>query len=180
MRTPLTSAEFGRYFQDFKSQAFRLETLDQYSSPSEQLELQRFLKGEPLSEAQNQKWVNVVKTSVTAGKSIMRVHVITFPLSSYLQFEIQWGYAFNDAAGERIYLLDRNLLPNPAFSTLGDFWLFDETILVRMQYDSSGVFSQAERDDSPQAISTCITAPNELLKVALQLRDFLARQRSQH
>jgi hypothetical protein len=66
-----------------------------------------------------------------------RVHAVTPPLSEYLQFETTWYYPHSTAAGEDIRILDLARTPDPGLPGF-DFWLFDETDVVAMLYESDG------------------------------------------
>lgn len=177
MSTVLTRDEFGGLFKSFSNSAFRLETLDLYTVPQEASEYQRFLAGEELPNTADSEWVKFVRASVSEGKTIQRVHAISLPLTSYIKYEIHWGYAYTSAAGEDIRLLDRNKL-SPALASVKDFWLFDEKTLVIVHYDSDGRFLHGEMDDSQETLGAYIDIRAILMSQSTPLRQFLARERA--
>ncbi|GAA0955079.1 DUF6879 family protein [Nonomuraea longicatena] len=140
----ITPEEFGRLFETFEREAFRLETLDFYDSGGTQIGLPAFLAGEEEPEQfKNSPWTVTVSNAVQAGKRMYRAHVVTTPLTDYLRFEFAWGYHRNAKAGEEFYILDlaqRNVPGLPSH----DFWLFDEQKVVRMDYDDQGAYLGAE------------------------------------
>src|SRR5690242_16265516 len=86
------------WWWEFERDAFRLETLDYYQSPESEDALAAFIAGQPQPpEYQRSSWVDTVRAATTAGKRIYRVHVLARPLSTYLQFELGWGYHRNQA-----------------------------------------------------------------------------------
>lgn len=174
--TILTSQEFGNLFESFGETAFRLETLDVYTVPREAGEYGRFLAGEFLPSTNEHEWAQFVRRSVQQKKSIQRVHAISLPLTPYLKYEIEWGYLYSSLAGEDIFLMDRETMP-PSIRAMKDFWLFDKTIMVVMQYDAAGHFLRGELEDSPTAIADGLHAITDLVSRAVPLKSFLAKMR---
>src|SRR5262249_53089561 len=70
------------------------------------------------------------------GRWIGRVHVIRRPLTDYLRYEFA-VYQYTVAAGEDVRILDLTGQLNPGLPEQ-DFWLFDDTEVVRMDYDPDG------------------------------------------
>jgi hypothetical protein len=177
MRHPILRPEFSDLFQNFKFEAFRLETLDQYLVPHEEQELDRFLTGEPLPVKQNIQWCETIRNNLARGKRMSRVHIVTIPLSPYLNFEIDWGYVFNLAAGEQIFIANRGPLVDPVLLEATDFWLFDQKTLIWMMYDKQGKILGFERDDDPAAIENCLSIRDRMIATAIPLREFLKLRR---
>jgi hypothetical protein len=70
------------------------------------------------------------------GRWIGRVHVINRPLTDYLCYEFA-VYRRTVEAGEDVRILDLTDQPNPGLPAQ-DFWLFDDTAVVRMDYSPDG------------------------------------------
>ncbi|QNE75432.1 hypothetical protein F0344_13095 [Streptomyces finlayi] len=135
-----SSKTLGDWFKDFDREAFRLETLDDYSKSGGVDAYRAFLAGEPQSEEFKMAgWVTTVGNAVQAGKRIYRVHVLARPLTDYLRFELSWGYRRNMAAGEEFFILDTTNEENP-IPGAPDFWLFGEKVIGAMNYDSEGKY----------------------------------------
>ncbi|MET8474340.1 DUF6879 family protein [Streptomyces sp. NPDC006422] len=130
-------------FDDFQREAFRLETLDDYSRSGSVDAYRLFLEGRPKPEGYNADWLDEVRGLVDAGRRIYRVHVLSRPLSPYLRFELGWGYQTNATAGEEFFILDVTQLPNP-LKGVGDFWLFDSATAAPMRYSDDGKFLGAD------------------------------------
>ncbi|OON81795.1 DUF6879 family protein [Streptomyces tsukubensis] len=139
----ISTDEFGKLFTTFEREAFRLEALDDYSSSSDPEMIRAFLAGEPQPSEYNQQWVDDVRRSTDAGKRMYRVHVVSRPLTSYLRFELGWGYIKSQAVGEEFFILDTTEQENPV-SGIPDFWMFDESRVVSMNYGEKGKFLGAE------------------------------------
>lgn len=152
--TPLDGKEFGKLFRDFKYSAYRLETLQQYSVPNEMEAFARFKSGQPRGVFPGaSEWLeNTVKPAIQAGKHMHRVHVVEEPLSDYVRFECLWGYSYSDGIGEEIKILPVNLGEWPDELPRLDYWLFDSSLMVRMNYDSDGAFESADLATDPAMI----------------------------
>ncbi|MEW2067639.1 DUF6879 family protein [Streptomyces sp. NPDC007346] len=130
-------------FEDFRREAFRLETLDDYGRSGNVDAYRLFLSGEPRPEGYNEDWRDEVRGHVEAGRRVYRVHVVTRPLTPYLRYELSWGYTTNSTAGEEFFILDVTGRPSP-LSGVGDFWLFDSLAAAPMYYTPDGEFVGAD------------------------------------
>lgn len=70
------------------------------------------------------------------GRWIGRVHILTRPLTEYLRYEFA-VYRHTVKAGEDVRILDLTRQPDPGLPSQ-DFWLFDESAVVRMDYRPDG------------------------------------------
>ena len=85
----LTPAEFGAAFDEmFTRSAFRLELLDRYAATNEAEPFRRFRAGLPQGPAWHEPWKQYVRDAIRDGKQMARVHVVSEPLSDYLEFEL--------------------------------------------------------------------------------------------
>jgi hypothetical protein len=129
----------GELFDGFEREAFRLETLDDYSKSGNVGAYKTFLAGGIQPDDYNDAWVAELHSHTSQGKRIYRVHVLARPLTPYLRFELGWGYHKNAAGGEEFYILDITEQANP-LAGAPDFWLFDESIAARLSYAEDGSF----------------------------------------
>lgn len=125
------------FFDGFKHSAFRLETHAVYTVPGERETYQRFLDGETPTGDHATEWTDKVRRYQSTGRTIGRVHVLARPLSEYLRYEFEWWYRFNVSAGEDIRILDLTDTPDPGLPD-HDFWLFDDSQIVKMMYRADG------------------------------------------
>ncbi len=124
---------------------FRLETLDLYEVRTDGSDYDRYLRGEPGPDmARKRPWMDRLAADVAKGLRNYRVHVLRSPLSPYLRYECEWGYAYNVTAGEKTRILDLAEVPPPSGLIQEDFWLLDDAFVVRMYYQASR-FIGAER-----------------------------------
>jgi hypothetical protein len=142
----LTAPDLGEYIDArLTRSAFRLELLDRYDVESDGADYERFLRGEstPTMDRKN-PWLNRLRRERAAGIHNHRVHVLRTPLTDYLRYECEWGYAYNAAAGEDIRILDVTERSVPDGLVDHDFWLIDDEHGIRMHYDAGGRFIGAE------------------------------------
>jgi hypothetical protein len=66
-----------------------------------------------------------------------RARIARRPLSAYIQYEFEWGFAYNVEAGEDIRVPDLTDQLGPDLPD-HDFWLFDETTVVKLLYRPDG------------------------------------------
>ncbi len=125
------------FFDSYQREAFRLETLPAYKVDSERPEYECFLATGKLSIPDDDPWLVRVRLFRRTGRWIGRVHVISRPLTDYLRYEFA-VYRYTVAAGEDVRILDLTDQPNPGLPT-EDFWIFDDTAVVRMDYDPEGI-----------------------------------------
>ncbi|MFE9659717.1 DUF6879 family protein [Streptomyces sp. NPDC005955] len=136
----ISSKTLGDWLEDFDREAFRLETLDDYSKSGGVDAYRAFLAGEPQPEEhKTAAWLTTVGSAVQSGKRIYRVHILARPLTDYLRFELSWGYRRNMTAGEEFFILDTTHRENP-IPDAPDFWLFDESAIGAMTYDGAGKY----------------------------------------
>lgn len=142
----LNEQQLGDYIDRyFESTLFRLETLDRYDVDSNGGDLDRYLDGEPGPDmARKGPWMDQIRGEVARGLHTYRVHVVRGPLSPFLRFEFEWGYVFNEAAGEHVRILDLAEQEAPPALALEDFWLIGDDRAVRMHYDPDSRFLGAE------------------------------------
>lgn len=118
------SNDLAARFSTFQEEAFRLETLDDYSNSGNPAAFRAFLAGETKPADYNADWLETVRKATESGKRMVRVHVLSRPLTPYLRYELSWGYQTNMTAGEEFHILDTTVRPNP-LEGVPDFWLFD-------------------------------------------------------
>ncbi|MCX5398438.1 DUF6879 family protein [Streptomyces sp. NBC_00102] len=133
----------GELFDTFDREAFRLETLADYSGSGNVDAYQAFLSGMSQPDDYNESWISELRNHTQRGRRIYRVHILSRPLTPYLRFELGWGYRKNATGGEEFFILDVTDKPNP-LTGVDDFWLFDERTPVVMRYDGTGAVTERE------------------------------------
>ncbi|MFE2039823.1 DUF6879 family protein [Streptomyces sp. NPDC059477] len=133
----LDGEDWSRRFAGITHEAWRLETLPQYLVPQEAEEFSVFREGRSLTPYLASAYTERVSRQRAEGKRNGRVHIVTRPLSDYLRFEFSRYYGVHVQAGDNIRILDVTNRPNP-LEGVQDFWMFDQTEVVLMNYEADG------------------------------------------
>lgn len=161
------------FFDSYQREAFRLETLPVYDVGSEQAEYETFLATGALDIADDDPWLTRVRHFRATGRWIGRVHVISGPLTDYLRYEFA-VYRFTVAAGEDVRILDLTDQHDPGLPA-EDFWLFDDSSIVRMDYSPDG--TQLGREALDDTDPTPYVAWKRLaLQHAVPFTDYCAKR----
>src|SRR3954454_22327291 len=85
----------------------RVQTRARYDVSSDGEDYRRFLAGaaEP-TWSRKRPWLEDLRSLIDSGKAWRNVHALTTPLSSYLQYACEWGYAYNVTAGQDVRIVD--------------------------------------------------------------------------
>ena len=174
--TSLSDTEFGALFVNFKSSAFRLETLQKYSVGYEEAPFLDFLAGkERYVHADQAEWANLIRKNIAAGKTMSRVHVVVEPISDYICFELLWPYPESVAAGEDVRILPTTQLNWPPELPHEAFWLFDSEHAAIMQYDDDGHFLRAQLTKEPARISQFLDWKDAAVKASIPYHNYVTR-----
>ena len=165
-----------RFAEQFTETAFRLELRDDYLAPNEAEPLRVFLAGHTPDPAWREPWKRFVRSALAAGKSLARVHVVTEPLSDYLNFELTCAYPANVEAGEDVRILPRHLaalldLPER------DYWLLDDRRAALMAYDDVGTWRSVHILDDPDQVAPYRRGRDFATRHALPLAAYLSQHR---
>lgn len=171
----ISMEEFGRYFTDFTSSATRIETLPIYDAPHEREEYAHYLSGAPLPGDRNTEWADNIRRCVASGKYMGRVHIIDRVLNSYLQFEIDWYYSVNSAAGEDIRFIFQEDVPDLVYT---DTWLFDDKTVLDLSYTRDGQLLYINENDDPERLEEARAAWGAFYARSFPLAELLAITRN--
>lgn len=125
----------------FRSESFRLETLQSYAGSGEDAGIAAFHRGDPSPppDPDEDDYVAMLRKHAAAGRIHRRIHVVVEPLSDYMAYELCWEYGPHVAAGEDIRIIPvRQASDWPDGVPQQDFFLFDERILFRQRYAADG------------------------------------------
>jgi hypothetical protein len=124
---------------------FRFEVLRAYGSALELESLRAYLAGEPKIRLNQTGWNDFVRSRVDAGVIWNKAHVCRSPLTDYERWSFEWPCADTEEAGQRLYILDlAEVAESPALPEY-DYWMYDESIVIRMRYDEEGRYQGNER-----------------------------------
>jgi hypothetical protein len=104
-----------------------------------------------------------------------RVHIIDRELTPYLQFEIDWYYAVNGAAGEDIRFIFRENVPPVVYT---DTWVFDEQDVLDLSYDTDGRLLYINHNEDPARLKQATSAWREFHRRSFPLAELTAMIRN--
>ena len=168
----LEGEAWSRYFRDFQRSAFRLELRPFYTMPGEADELMRFKAGEKPPADYHYGWLDTMVAAREASKTVRRVRVVRRPLTDYIRYEFEWGFVYNVAAGEDIRVLVLTDAPGPELPD-HDFWLFDESTVVKLLYRPDGTQIGRELVADPD-LDTYLSWRDAAWQEAVPFRDYWA------
>lgn len=134
----LSDGEWRDIFDAFRQDAWRFEAQPTYTMPREAASVARFLRGEEKPVDHNARWHERVRAYREAGKQIGRVRVVRQPLTDYQRYQFAWGIPGNIQAGEDIRILDATDDDYGLPLTGQDWWIFDDTTIVLLNYRPDG------------------------------------------
>ncbi|MGH3886190.1 MAG: DUF6879 family protein [Pseudonocardiaceae bacterium] len=86
-------------------------------------------------------WTGMVRARIEGGAVMRRVHVVSYPMTEYVRFELAMQRAHSLPVGERVVEADRH----PDLARAEDFWLLDDRVGVRLIYGDGGRLIRLER-----------------------------------
>lgn len=113
--------------------------------------------------------------SSPSGIAADGTHIIEHVLNPYLQFEIDWYYAINGAAGEDIRFIFQETVPDVVYT---DTWLFDDEAVLDLSYTKEGTLLYINENDAPERLSQARAAWQVFLERSFPLADLLAMIRN--
>ncbi len=161
-------------------EVFRLETLDSYNVPWDEVMLPQYLSGQSLPTLEDPRWTEWfadIKTAASSGMYLKRVHIVPEVLTPYLRYEIEWGYQlYNQPSGEKVYIAVRDDKLHMALNE--DFQLIDDRSLIYVRYNSDNSWAGFEREQNQVLVASIVRQKNSLLNSSIPLSEFLASMRN--
>ncbi|GAA1965769.1 DUF6879 family protein [Kitasatospora viridis] len=136
-------------FDSFERDAWRFEAQPTYTMPKEAESLAGFLRGGARPDGHNTRWHQRVKSYVAAGKQIGRVRVVRRPLTDYQRYQFAWGIPGNIEAAEDIRVLDVTNEDYGLPLTGQDWWMFDDSRIVHLNFRPDGTQVNRELAEGP-------------------------------
>jgi hypothetical protein len=160
--------DLGEQLDSAKSSLFRFEGLQTYDPTKKEEAFQKFLQTGVRDLSGMQEWWDFIRSKTSSGVVMQRVRLVTFPLTDYTRFELP-AHARSVEQGD-----DIRIITEPVFSSLGinvkDFWMVDEAVVLRMQYDNGGLYLGCELEHN---VEPYIHAKQHLLEHSVLLKDFI-------
>jgi hypothetical protein len=156
-----------KYWNEIKFEWFKLEVLQDYSAEDDDPSLQAWLKGDKqrsleLLDDEDPEFTSDCRQKTNQGTKLTRVHIVEEPLSSYMQWEIEYYKRISiPARGEQIYLVNAKDLADLQIPS-ADLILFDDRHAVLNNYDKNGRMIGAEFYDEDDDLSSFLDLKNSI------------------
>jgi hypothetical protein len=168
--------DWSRAFDDFEHSAFRWEAQQEYEDEA----VGAFRAGEPKPAMPGkERWCARVRAARAAGKEMSRVHGVRHPLTDYMMYELTWSYPPNVDAGENILIMqmpdelpDQEILSTSDDLRGQDFWLFDSSVLLWLNYDAGRLVS-ADLTEDPDMIVAANRWRDAVMEAGTSLQDYM-------
>lgn len=160
------------FWDAMESEWFKVEVLQDYSGEDAGESLSSWMAGDrersiALLRSESNPWTDDCRKKVESGVKLTRIHVVDYPLSDYIQWEIEVYKNRNIPLGmEEVYLLDRKDIASPDLPA-GDVMMFDQKNVVVGNYDEDGYAVTQTVYDQNDDISRFLELRTKLLSANL-------------
>jgi hypothetical protein len=151
---PSSREELGELCRGIRTSFVHLETRDAYGTETELPHLAKWRRGEPDDYAWLGWWLDMLRSHRAAGRTCRRIRVVSEPLSEYQRWILSHVRLFVEAGEDIRYVprprLDATLLPGG-----GDFYVFDDELIMLLHYADTGLNAGFELSDDPWLLDAC-------------------------
>ncbi|MGH3900566.1 MAG: DUF6879 family protein [Pseudonocardiaceae bacterium] len=148
----LTDEQFDELFETYRYTARRLEPRDCYHTETSTEPRRRYQAGELSNYTFMDRWTGKVSRWSAQGKRMVRVRVITEPLTEDARYLLHIAQ-LNAAAGEEIRYLPRQRAQELELGLPDeDYWIFDATTAAIIHFDEEDRPVGQELIDDPAEI----------------------------
>jgi hypothetical protein len=163
---------WSQLWDSMQSEWFKVEVLQDYTGEDNGPSLDAWRVGDKersiaLLLEEPDEWSRVCQGKVIQAVGLTRIHVVDYPLSEYVQWEVAVYRARNiPLGGEQVYLVDRaelGAINLPA----GDMMLFDQKNVVINSYNQTGYAYEQTFYGEGDDITPFLSLRSQLLKASL-------------
>lgn len=168
---PASYDELNDLCRGIKKSFVHLETRDAYGTEVELPHMAKWRRGEPDDFAWLGWWLEMLCGHRAAGRTCRRARVVSEPLSYYQRWTRSHATMFIDA-GEDIRYLPRPHLATVSLPGSGDFYVFDNELVLFLHYAGNGTNASFQITENPQTVRTCREAFETVWDLATPLREY--------
>lgn len=168
---PSSSEELKQLCMGIRKSFVHLETRDAYGTETEQPQIAKWRRGEPDDGAWYAWWLEMLRGHRAAGRTCRRLRIVSEPLSEYQRWAFSRADLYVDAGEETGYVA-RPRLTTVLLPGSGDFYVFDDELVLFLHYTGSGTNASFEITEDPQIVRTCREAFETVWDLATPARDY--------
>jgi len=148
-----------------------LETRDSYGTEVELPHMARWRRSEPDDFAWLHWWLEMLRGHRAAGRTCRRLRIVSEPISDYQRWTFSHAELFVNS-GEDIRYLARPRLATVALPGSGDYYVFDDQLVLFLHYAGNGTNASFEITEDPQTVRTCRDAFETAWDLATPVHDY--------
>jgi hypothetical protein len=168
---PSSSEELTELCKGIRTSFVHLETRDAYGTETELPHIEKWRRGEPDDSDWLDWWLEMLRGHRAAGRTCRRARIVSEPVSEYQHWSLSHVGRFVDA-GEDISYVARPRLATICLPGSGDFYVFDDALVLFLHYAGSGLNTAFETTEDPQVVRTCREAFETVWDLATPFRDY--------
>jgi hypothetical protein len=168
---PVSYDDLNALCRGIRKSFVHLETRDAYGTEVELPHMAKWRRGESDDSDWLDWYLDMLRSHRAAGRTCRRARIVSEPVSEYQRWSLSHAGKFVDA-GE-----DINYVPRPRLATVclpgsGDFYVFDDELVLFLHYAGSGLNSAFETTDDPRIVQTCREAFEAVWELSIPFRDY--------
>lgn len=171
VRRPSNYDELNALCEGIERSFVHLETRDAYGTEIELPHMAKWRRGEEDDDTWLEEWFDLLRRHRAAGRTCRRTRVVSEPLSEYQRWINSHIEKFIDA-GEDIRYVPRPQLTDVLVPGSGDFYVFDDRLVLYLHYAGNGTNSAFEVTDDPSRVRTCRDAFETVWELSTPFREF--------
>ena len=168
---PVSYEDLNGLCQGITQSFVHLETRDSYGTEVELPHMAQWRRGEHDDFAWLSWWLEMLRGHSVAGRTCRRARVVSEPLSEYQRWTLSHAAVFVDA-GEEIRYASRRLLSTVPLPGSGDFYVFDDELVLFLHYAGDGTNVAFETTDNPATVKACAQAFSTVWNRATPVRGY--------
>lgn len=149
-----THDELNELCRGISTSFVHLETRDAYGTEIELPHMAKWRRGEVDDFAWLSWWLDMLHGHRAAGRTCRRARIVSEPLTDYQRWTLSHASVFLEA-GEDIRYVSRRRLTGIGLPGSGDFYVFDDALVLFLHYAGSGSNASFEIDDDPRTVRMC-------------------------
>lgn len=171
MRRLVDYDELNALCRGIQASFVHLETRDAYGTVVELPHMAKWQRGEHDDLAWLAWWLEMLRVHRAAGRTCRRARIVSEPLSDYQRWTTSHASLFVEA-GEDIRYVARQRLTTVLLPGSGDFYVFDDSLVLFLHYAGNGTNAEFEVTNVPQTVRTCRDAFETVWSLATPFREY--------
>jgi hypothetical protein len=171
MMRPATSEELGDLCRGIATSFVHLETRDSYGTETELPHIEKWRRGEQDDSDWLDWWLEMLSRHRAAGRTCRRARIVSEPVNEYQRWSLSLAGKYVDA-GEDIRYIARPRLATVMLPGSGDYYVFDDRLVLFLHYAGSGLSTGFEVTEDPNVVQRSREAFEAVWNLATPFREY--------